>query len=140
MCQTHSCFQTTYVVDKKRVNDGLDIEILLCNHYETSAGVCRCRCALRSVWLWRKPSSPRLRWVHRHFGGGTHFNMSSEDEKSLASKILGGVTPREAISILGLNHKAAWRTLEKWSRKSLYDYGVVLDLGWFTTEGETHFT
>lgn len=26
--------------------------------------------------------------------------------------------------------KQAWRTLEKWSAKGLYDYGVALDLGW----------
>ena len=26
--------------------------------------------------------------------------------------------------------KQAWRTLEKWNRKGLYEYGVSLDLGW----------
>ena len=28
--------------------------------------------------------------------------------------------------------KQAWATLEKWTRKGLYDYGVALDLGWLT--------
>jgi len=26
--------------------------------------------------------------------------------------------------------KIAWRTLEKWTRKGMYDYGICLDLGW----------
>ena len=28
------------------------------------------------------------------------------------------------------NAKQAHRTLEKWSRKGIYDYGCCLDLGW----------
>ena len=30
------------------------------------------------------------------------------------------------------SYKQALCTLEKWSRKGLYDYGVCLDLGWKT--------
>ncbi len=46
-----------------------------------------------------------------------------------------GVLPREIIDNMineGLiqNHKQAWRTLEKWSRKDWYDYGTAIDLGW----------
>jgi hypothetical protein len=26
--------------------------------------------------------------------------------------------------------KQAWRTLEKWCKKGIYEYGVCLDLGW----------
>lgn len=36
-----------------------------------------------------------------------------------------------------IHHKRAWYLLEKWVRKSWYDYGVSLDLGWFTEEGIT---
>ena len=28
------------------------------------------------------------------------------------------------------NPKQAWRTLEKWERKGLYEYGVSIDFGW----------
>lgn len=28
------------------------------------------------------------------------------------------------------NHKQAWRTLEKWDRKGLYEWGSKMDLGW----------
>lgn len=28
------------------------------------------------------------------------------------------------------SEKQAWRTLEKWSRRNQYEYGVTLDLGW----------
>lgn len=31
------------------------------------------------------------------------------------------------------NAKQAWRTLEKWTRKGIYDYGCRLDLGWKST-------
>lgn len=30
------------------------------------------------------------------------------------------------------NHKQAWRTLDKWERQRIYEYGVTLDLGWKT--------
>lgn len=26
--------------------------------------------------------------------------------------------------------RQAWRTLENWSERDLYDYGVTLDMGW----------
>ncbi len=32
------------------------------------------------------------------------------------------------------NHKQAWATLEKWTRKGIYDYGCRLDLGWKSTK------
>jgi len=28
--------------------------------------------------------------------------------------------------------KQAWRTLEKWWRKEIYEYGTTIDLGWRT--------
>ena len=43
--------------------------------------------------------------------------------------------PRDVIKIMikkkMINSpKQAWRTLEKWGSKDLYDYGCKLDLGW----------
>jgi hypothetical protein len=35
--------------------------------------------------------------------------------------------------------KQAWATLEKWTDKGWYEYGVTLDLGWLTPEGIAHF-
>lgn len=32
------------------------------------------------------------------------------------------------------NPKQAWRTLEKWDKKGVFDYGVSLDLGWLLDE------
>lgn len=29
------------------------------------------------------------------------------------------------------SRKQAWRTLEKWTNKGLYHYGVSLEMGWF---------
>lgn len=37
------------------------------------------------------------------------------------------------------NPKQAWRTLEKWVRKGLYNYGVALDLGWLITAPDKTF-
>ena len=34
-----------------------------------------------------------------------------------------------------INYKRAWYLLLKWSGCGWYDYGVCLDLGWFTPEG-----
>ncbi len=47
-----------------------------------------------------------------------------------------GVWPREIINEPGfpLHHKRAWYLLEKWDSKGWYEYGVTLDLGWFTAE------
>ena len=47
----------------------------------------------------------------------------------------GTATPREVIDAMldeGMieSPKQAWRTLEKWLRKGIYNYGVSLDLGW----------
>lgn len=49
--------------------------------------------------------------------------------------IMCGNTPRDTIKAMldvGLieSPKQAWRTLEKWANKDMYDYGVSLDLGW----------
>lgn len=49
-----------------------------------------------------------------------------------------GKSVRQTISEIGddvLPHKRAWYWLEKWSRKGIYDYGVTVDLGWFTGKG-----
>jgi hypothetical protein len=45
-------------------------------------------------------------------------------------------TVRSAIKRIGMNHKRAWYILRKWSDRGLYDYGISLDLGWLTDEGE----
>jgi len=47
----------------------------------------------------------------------------------------GYKTPRDIIEEMLLKEmiktpKQAWATLEKWSGKGLYEYGVCLDLGW----------
>lgn len=33
--------------------------------------------------------------------------------------------------------KQAWRTLEKWTDKRIYEYGSRLDLGWKVTKGKS---
>lgn len=46
-----------------------------------------------------------------------------------------GIAIRDTISALGegvLPHKRAWYWLTKWSDRGYYEYGVSLDLGWFT--------
>lgn len=53
----------------------------------------------------------------------------------VAGQHQGQPSPREVIAEMhqqGMiqSPKQAWRTLEKWSGKGLYDYGVSLDLGW----------
>lgn len=52
-----------------------------------------------------------------------------------------GIFPRDIIGeMLGKgmieSPKQAWRTLEKWSRKGFYEYGVSLDLGWRIQDSE----
>ncbi|KKL47363.1 hypothetical protein LCGC14_2336310 [marine sediment metagenome] len=61
--------------------------------------------------------------------------MDIANETFLWDRISTGRSPRDIISsmlVLGMirNSKQAWRTLEKWAKKGLYDYGVSLDLGW----------
>lgn len=63
--------------------------------------------------------------------------MKPEIEQILWVNIASGKTPRESIELMvtaGIinSPEQAWRTLEKWARKGLYDYGVSLDLGWLT--------
>lgn len=43
---------------------------------------------------------------------------------------IGGLTPRDIISRMPINHKRAWYLLKKWTVKEWYSYGVSLDLGW----------
>lgn len=45
-------------------------------------------------------------------------------------------TPRDIIQQFPINHKRAWYILEKWTSKGWYSYGVNLELGWITPEGE----
>ncbi|GAB7057363.1 hypothetical protein JCM16163A_41120 [Paenibacillus sp. YK5] len=49
------------------------------------------------------------------------------------------IRPRRLIEEPGfyMNHKRAWRILEKWDAKGWYEYGVTLDLGWLTDEGKS---
>jgi len=47
--------------------------------------------------------------------------------------------PRSVINRMILNgmiksEKEAERTLEKWVKKNIYEYGVSMDLGWLTPE------
>lgn len=68
--------------------------------------------------------------------------MSPENETYLWDRIkLPGApsdalrSPRDVIDEMlaaGMiqSPKQAWRTLEKWSDRGLYNYGVCLDLGW----------
>lgn len=61
--------------------------------------------------------------------------MAPEIEADLHARIKAGASPRDAIAAMlaaeAIAHpKQAWRTLEKWAGKGLYDYGVALDLGW----------
>ena len=49
-----------------------------------------------------------------------------------------GRTVRDIIELLIIggdinSPKQAWRTLTKWYRKGIYDYGCCLDLGWKKT-------
>lgn len=61
--------------------------------------------------------------------------MTRELEMALWSHICAGNAAREwvqnAIDKGIIAHpKQAWRTLEKWASKGLYDFGVAIDLGW----------
>lgn len=65
--------------------------------------------------------------------------MKPDLEAELMSRIRSGKYefPRDAIHAMrdeGLIEKCkqAWRTLEKWTDKGWYEYGVTVDLGWFT--------
>lgn len=43
---------------------------------------------------------------------------------------------REIINICSefISYKRCWYLLTKWSNLGMYEYGVTLDLGWFTGE------
>jgi len=62
--------------------------------------------------------------------------MTKENEAYLWAGIGDSDTcPRDVICIMldkGMirNPKQAWRTLEKWVNKNIYEYGTSLDLGW----------
>ena len=78
-------------------------------------------------------------------------NMKTEIEKELAAELLRNrhdgrqtLYARAIINSMVLrgtiqNEKQAHRTLEKWTGKDWYDYGVCLDLGWLTPKGVEHF-
>ncbi len=48
------------------------------------------------------------------------------DEERLPRAIIAKMVAEGAIA----TPKQAWRTLEKWARKGLYEYGTSIDLGW----------
>ena len=63
--------------------------------------------------------------------------MKPELEDHLRQRIREGKSPRDVIASMLASgsiqsSKQAWRTLEKWSRRGDYEYGVCLDLGWLT--------
>lgn len=64
--------------------------------------------------------------------------MTNELESSLWRHVASGKFARdwivEALTDGRINAaKQAHRTLEKWERKGLYDYGVALDMGWIVS-------
>jgi len=74
--------------------------------------------------------------------------MMRKDEKAFFLRCVNEITnhginelrknsPRMIINEPGfpVHHKRAWYLLEKWSDKGWYDYGVSLDMGWITEEG-----
>ena len=67
--------------------------------------------------------------------------MTRDLETSLWDHVKAGGKAREWIqSALDdgriASPKQAWATLEKWTDKGLYDYGVALDLGWIVIGAE----
>ena len=52
----------------------------------------------------------------------------------LRSALARNETPRAAIGSpdCPVSHKRAWYLLNKWAGRGWYEYGVTLDLGWFT--------
>lgn len=73
----------------------------------------------------------------------SNHGLSKEENQKRGvtpNRLFGGlspITPREIINEpnFPINYKRAWYLLEKWSGKDWYDYGVTLDLGWITKEG-----
>ncbi len=59
---------------------------------------------------------------HRHFDPW-HLNQTREHP-------VRGWIGRAVEQGIIASPKQAWATLEKWSVKRCYDYGVTLDLGW----------
>ncbi|MEJ1517871.1 hypothetical protein R3O67_32385 [Bacillus cereus] len=43
---------------------------------------------------------------------------------------LSGLSPRELINRIPINHKRAEYILKKWCEKGWYEYGTSLDNGW----------
>lgn len=61
------------------------------------------------------------------------------DEKLLLQAMQnndGREYPRKITQRLGMNHKRADYIFSKWTDKGWYDYGVCVDMGWLTDEGE----
>lgn len=67
--------------------------------------------------------------------------MRAELETKLRAELLGGACPRDVIASMVAagdiaSPKQAWRTLEKWSHRGEYEWGVCVDLGWLTAKGK----
>ena len=63
--------------------------------------------------------------------------MSPDIEAEMERSIRAGADARTAIEALLAkgtiaSPKQPLRTLEKWSSRGWWDYGVTIDLGWFT--------
>jgi hypothetical protein len=61
--------------------------------------------------------------------------MDAELEKYLWERVSNGDIPRNVICdmlVKGMiqNEKQAYRTLEKWSDRGVYDYGITIQSGW----------
>lgn len=63
----------------------------------------------------------------RELGAGAH-----PDEQALWARLLTGEKPRYAGSALGIPPRRIRYLCEKWARRGLYDWRVVVDLGWPT--------
>lgn len=57
------------------------------------------------------------------------------DEVALWAAVRAGESPREAGERLGIPRRRMEYLCDKWSRKGLYDWGVVIDRGWLTDKG-----
>ena len=54
------------------------------------------------------------------------FGVNGPPAREIAKMLAEGVID---------NPKQAWRTLEKWARRGVYEYGVSIDHGWRVTLG-----
>ena len=54
------------------------------------------------------------------------------DELALWDAVAAGEWPRDAGKRLRIHPRRVGFLCAKWSRRGIYDYGVVVDMGWVT--------